>query len=69
MVSAGGFSAEQIEGMRQVYLETSSLHHLTFEQCLDTPAIRICLKNTALARRRAIEARRRQAPENFELTP
>lgn len=58
--------------MFAVYLTLPSLHHLDFEQAIKDPSIRICLRNTAHARRKALAARKAKSiPEaaNFELTP
>lgn len=57
------------EELRRVYLQIAGLHRKSFEECLADSLIRGCLRNTALAIRRAQEERRRQDPGQFELAP
>lgn len=53
-----------------VYLSLSALHRVSFEDAMADPALSICLRNTAHARREAL--RKLAKPANdapFELTP
>lgn len=66
--AARDLTADERNELREVYLRTPPLHHLTFDQCLVDTAIRICLWNVAMGRRKAL-ARRKAAEEIFRLTP
>lgn len=58
--------------MFAVYLSLPQLHHIPYEDCLASQAIRICLKNTAHARREVLKRRRAKSANDatsFELTP
>jgi hypothetical protein len=55
----------------QIYLSCCGLHVRTFEECLKVQVILGCLRNTLVAKKRAMAARRKtaaQAVESFELT-
>jgi hypothetical protein len=60
-------TTEQRDAMRAIYVSTSALHHLSFDECLIDTSIRICLWNCAKAREKA-RARTAAAAEYFQLT-
>lgn len=61
-------TGEQREELRAVYAAVHHLHHIPFERCLIDQSIRICLWNTAQARKRKA-ARQKAALEQFQLAP
>ena len=69
MVTPAVTPEEELEQMRQAYLQITHLHDRTFEACLADKLVRGCLRNTALAMRRAKAAQERLDPARFELVP
>lgn len=53
----------------EIYHSLNGLHHLSFNQCLESKLLLGCLRNTAKARRKARAELAAQTPANFELQP
>lgn len=73
IAAAFGFSEQETLDLFGVYISLHEVNsRITFEEALADPAIRICLKNTAHARRQALARRRKQSANDasqFQLTP
>lgn len=73
IANALGISEQERLDMFAVYLSLPDVHQrLDFEEAIADPAMRICLKNVAHARRQAIARRKANSANDaarFELTP
>ena len=73
IAAAFGFTEAETLDMYAVYLSLPDVHQrMDFEEALADPAMRICLKNVAHARRQALARRRAQSANDasqFQLTP